>query len=72
MRRFELGWDAPSFKEQFPELSDYDAAHFDLDNDALTRMRIRGYMTDSARNSAIKKIGKALERSLAKGGKVDG
>lgn len=69
MSSFELGWDAPSFKEQFPELSDYDAAHFDLDNDAITRLRIRGYLTDSARDAAIKKIGKAIKKSLAKEGR---
>lgn len=64
---FDFGWGAPPMKEQFPEMSDHDAEHFDKDNQALTRLRIRGYLTDSARDAALKKIGKAIAKSL-KGG----
>ena len=65
---FELGWGAPPMKEQFPELSDHDAEHFDKDNVALIRLHIRGYLTDSARDAAIKKIGREIAKSLKKGG----
>lgn len=60
----ELGWGAPSFKDQFPQLPADVAEHFDKDNKALIRLRVRGYLTDSARDAAIKKIGKAAEREL--------
>ena len=63
---FELGWGARKFKEQCPELSDDVATHFDKDNEALCRLRMRGYLTDGAKDAAVKKVGKALSAALAK------
>lgn len=60
----EFGWGAPPFKEQFPSLSDHDAAHFDKDNGAMIRLSIRGYLTDSQKTAAMRKITKAVERAL--------
>ena len=60
----EFGWGAPSFKEQFPTLSDEVATRFDEDNKAMIRLRIRGYMTDGERDNVMKKITKAIEREL--------
>lgn len=61
-----FGWGAPSMKEQFPQLSDSDAEHFDKDNQALTRLRLRGYLTDSQRDPAIKKMTREVARALQK------
>lgn len=64
MSSFELGWAARPFKEQFPQLPDETAAHLDADNKALIRLRLRGYLTDSARDNITKKIGKAVEKAV--------
>lgn len=64
MSSFELGWSARPFKEQFPQLSDNEAMLFDEDNKALLRLRVRGYLTEKARDAVVKKIGKALETAL--------
>lgn len=67
-----IGWDAPPMKEQHPSLSDHDAAHFDEDGRAITRLVIRGLITPSQRLSAHKKLTRAVERALkaqAGGGK---
>lgn len=60
-----FGWGAPTFKEQFPELLDEVAEHFQKDSEALTRLRIRGYITDSQRNSIINKLGKEISKSVS-------
>jgi len=61
-----FGWGAPTFKEQFPELPDHVAEHFQKDSQALLRLRIRGYITDSARETIIKKLGKEISKAVAK------
>ena len=61
-----LGWAAPTIKEQFPELPDDVANHYDEDNKALMRLRMRGYVTDSQRNAIIKKLVKAIEFAVSK------
>lgn len=62
----EFGWGAPSFKEQFPALPDIEAEHFDRDNEAMIRLSIRGYITPSQRDSAMKKITKKIEQAITK------
>ena len=64
MIRVLFGWDAPSMKEQFPTLSDDDAERFDKDSEALTRLRIRGYLSDNQRESVMKKISRAIADAL--------
>lgn len=64
MSSFELGLMARPFKEQFPKLTDHQAHQYDEDNKALMRLRMRGYLTDSARDVVVKKIGKDLETTL--------
>lgn len=66
----EFGWSAPKMKEQFPELSDYLADQFDQDNEALFRLSVRGYLTDSSKRAAMKKITRGIERALRAGGKA--
>ena len=60
----EFGWGAPKFKEQFPLLSEDIADHFDRDNEAMIRLFIRGYITPSQRDAAMKKIGRAIQKAL--------
>lgn len=63
-----FGWGAPPVKEQHPILSSHVAHHFDEDNKALMRLSIRGYLTDSQKNAAIKKmtarIGSEIRKAL--------
>ena len=60
-----FGWGAPKFKEQFPELPDAVAEHFDKDNEAMIRLHVRGYTTDSARTATMKKLSKAISNAVA-------
>jgi hypothetical protein len=64
-----FGWGAPPMKEQHPILPDDVAEHFDKDNKALTRLSLRGYLTDSQKRDAFKKItakvGQAIRLALS-------
>ncbi|KAB2792559.1 hypothetical protein F9K96_05295 [Brucella anthropi] len=60
----DFGWGAPSIHEQFPELSEDVANHIEKDREAMLRLRIRGYLTDSQRDSVMKKIVKSIEKAL--------
>lgn len=60
----EFGAFARLMKAQFPELSDYLADQFDQDNEALFRLSVRGYLTDSAKQAVMKKITKRIEQAL--------
>ena len=62
----EFGWGAPPMKEQHPVLPDAEAEQFDLDNAAMLRLRARGYLTDSQRDSVIKKIAKSIGTEIRK------
>lgn len=64
-REIILGWGAPSIKEQFPELADDVADHFQKDSEALSRLRIRGYVTDSQRTSIVNKLVKEISKAVA-------
>lgn len=55
-----FGWGAPPMKEQHPVLPDDEAEHFDKDNEALIRLSVRGYLTDSQKLAAMKKITTAI------------
>jgi hypothetical protein len=59
-----FGWGAPPFKEQFPQMDDKTAHNFDLDNAAIIRLHIHGVLTDSQRDSAIRKVTKRIEKVL--------
>lgn len=61
-----FGWGAPKLKEQFPELPDDVADHFQKDSEAMLRLRIRGYVTDSQRDAIIKKLVKEISKAIAK------
>jgi hypothetical protein len=61
----EFGWGAPSFAQQLPDLPPKDAEAFDADNAAIIRLSVRGALTESQRDSAIRKVTRAVERVLA-------
>lgn len=43
-----------------------DVEHFEKDIDALNRLRIRGYLTDSATDNATKKLYRKIENHILK------
>lgn len=61
-----LGFLAPSIGEQFPNLPKDVAEAFTKDSIELSRLRIRGHITDSQRESIAKKITKSIEKELIK------
>lgn len=67
----EFGWGAPPMKEQHPVIPADDAAQFDKDNEAIIRLSVRGIITPSQRDYAIKRvtkrIGETIRRALAEG-----
>ena len=60
----ELGYLARSIKEQFTELSDEVAVLFDKDNEAISYLRMRGLLPDSAKRAVVKKLVKNIELEL--------
>ena len=59
-----FGWAAPPFAEQFPSLPANEAEHFDMDNQAIIRLSLRGYLTDSQITAARNKVTKAIQIAL--------
>lgn len=68
--RVDMGWGADPMKVQHPIISDDDCKHFDADNKAITRLKIRGIITpsdaDRARVRYVKKVQSAIVDALAK------
>jgi hypothetical protein len=60
----EFGWGARPMREQHPVLPEFEADQFDKDNAALTRLSVRGYLTDSQKHSAVAKITKAIGKEI--------
>jgi len=60
----ELGWGARPIKEQHPVLSKAIADHFDRDNVALSRLRVRGFVTDSEHRSIVKRLTKKIAAEI--------
>lgn len=63
-REVILGWGAPSIQEQFPELPDDVSDHFQKDSEALSRLRLRGYVTDNQRDAILKKLFKSISTAV--------
>lgn len=61
-----FGWGAPPMKEQHPALPDLEAGQFDKDNNALIRLSVRGYITESQKRAAMKKITASVGREIRK------
>jgi hypothetical protein len=60
----EMGWGAPPMKEQHPILSDDDCAHFDRDNQDLSRLVVRCLITPSAAAAARVKYVRFVEQAI--------
>ena len=61
----ELGWGAIPISEQFDGfMSASDAAQFDKDKEAISQLRVRGYLTDSAHKNIVTKFVKAIVKAL--------
>lgn len=59
----EFGWGAPKIGEQFPNLSDSDAYHFQQDAETLSRLKIRGVISYSEHKAAINRLAKMIWRA---------
>ena len=65
----EMGWGAAPMKTQHPVLPDDVAAHFDKDNEAISRLGLRGILTQSqaakAREAYVRRVEQAIRAALA-------
>ena len=65
----EMGWGSRPMKEQHPILPDDNADHFDQDNEAISRLLLRGLLTQSqaaaARKKYVSKVSDAIRQALA-------
>lgn len=62
----ELGWAARPMKEQHPILSDTVAEAIDADNVAISRLRLRGMITDSELRKIRARFVKSIENEIIK------
>lgn len=66
----EMGWGAAPIKDQHPVLHQDVAVQFDADNEAISRLLLRGIITQSQAQSARKryvvKVEAAIRSALAK------
>ena len=64
----EMGRGAPPMSEQHPILPDQVASNFDDDNQAISRLRLRGLITESqaaaARKKYVSKVASAIKVAL--------
>lgn len=56
----EFGWGAPTIAQQFPGMDDNDAYHFQQDAVTLSRLKIRGVITEAEHAAAIRRLAKAI------------
>jgi hypothetical protein len=56
----EFGWAAPTIAQQFPNMDDNDAYHFQQDAMTLSRLKVRGVITSSEHRAAIQRLAKAI------------
>jgi hypothetical protein len=61
----DLGWGATPISEQFDGfVAKSQLAQFDADSMAVSRLRLRGYLTDSAHRVVVNKLTNALAKAL--------
>lgn len=63
-KTIELGWAARPIKEQHPCLPDEIAARLDRDNQDLSRLRIRGLISDAEMRAIRKRLVKEIDRAI--------
>lgn len=61
-----FGWGAPPMAELFPVLASGDADAFDADNVAMIRLHVRGIISDSELQRAVKRLTKRIEGAVIK------
>lgn len=65
--KIEFGWAAPTIAQQFPDMDENDAYHFQQDAVTLSRLKIRGVITEAEHRAAIQRLSKAIAKSAKKG-----
>jgi hypothetical protein len=73
-KQVSFGWLAPSLATQLAgKIKKRELAHFERDRLAILRAHLRGYVSDAVRDSALRKLVKAIERaSHTSGERQDG
>lgn len=66
----QMGWGALPMKQQHPVLHEDVASQFDADNEAVSRLFLRGLITqsqaDGARKRYVTKVGNAIRAAILK------
>ena len=62
----EFGWAAPTIQQQFPNMDDTEAYHFQQDAVTLSRLKIRGVITKAEHAAAIRRLAKAIWKEARK------
>ena len=61
-----FGWGAPPLQEQHPALSEHIAEQFDTDNKNISRLRVRGLISDSELRAIHRRLVKNIEKEIRK------
>lgn len=64
----QFGALAPSMSDQLPMLTDKQAEAFDADNKAISRARVRGYISDAELTRIQRRLAAAIGDALAASG----
>jgi hypothetical protein len=62
--KLEMGWAARPIAEQFPELKSKDAGHFQKDSESISRLKMRGLLTDSEHRAITRRFAKSVAEAL--------
>lgn len=62
--KIEMGWGAPSIKEQFPQLPDAVANRLQMDSDSITHLSMRGIITASEKRNALGRFSRLVSDAL--------
>lgn len=62
--KIEFGWAAPTIATQFPHMDKNNAMHFQRDSEDLSRLKIRGMITETEHRKARQRLAKAIFRAL--------
>ena len=64
-KHIEMGWAAPTIKEQFPRLPDAEANRLQADSDSITHLSMRGIITRGEKKKALHRFAALAEKALA-------
>ena len=68
----QFGALAPPMSEQLPMLSSEQAGHFDADNKAIARLRVRGYISDGELTKIHRRCAAAIGEEISRSAKIKG